>query len=262
MSWFDDRRTATTRISGTAPAHPASTPLPTAPGRRDAPPGGIGAPTPDYSKDPQGGVTGMTPEQMFLASMQKHGLDPIGVQKNGRLMLEALKADYPNLAVTLDPKTDALFWPGIGSLDVTIDSGKGGWAFRADGYVNGDGTPGPGAGGAGGSGGERGAMLTPWTEAFTPRDAAHIADDPAYQFQLKEGLQGVERGAASKGTLLTGGTLKAVEQYGQGLASTYNDKYYARDRSEYDLRRENFYNNQDRPFDKLFKSSELGKPAA
>lgn len=133
----------------------------------------------------------------------------------------------------------------------------------------------PGQGGQGG----QGAMLTPWSEAFDggpgfkARSPEEIAQDPAYQFQLKEGLGGVQKSAAAKGTLLTGGTLKALDSYSQGLASTYNDKYYNRDvseydarygraRSEYDLRRENYYNNQDRPFSKLFQTAGLGKPAA
>ncbi len=43
--------------------------------------------------------------------------------------------------------------------------------------------------------------------------------DPGYQFRLGEGLKGIERGAAARGTLLTGGTQKALERYGQDYAS-------------------------------------------
>ena len=128
--------------------------------------------------------------------------------------------------------------------------------------------------------------LQPWNTPFVARDPSQIANDPAYQFQLQQGLQGIERSAAAKGTLLTGGTLKAITGYGQGLASQYNDKYYGRDVGEYDmnranymmnqntakdlygrqlgqygLARENFYANQDRPFDKLYKLSTLGLSA-
>ena len=55
------------------------------------------------------------------------------MQGKGATIVAALKADYPGLAVTVDPKTDAVVWPGIGPLDVTIDSGKGGWSFRPSG---------------------------------------------------------------------------------------------------------------------------------
>jgi hypothetical protein len=44
--------------------------------------------------------------------------------------------------------------------------------------------------------------------------------DPSYEFRFKEGQKALERSAASRGTLLTGGTLKALASFGQGLAST------------------------------------------
>jgi hypothetical protein len=44
--------------------------------------------------------------------------------------------------------------------------------------------------------------------------------DPSYGFRFAEGQKALERSAAAKGTILTGGTLKALAAYGQGLAST------------------------------------------
>jgi len=41
---------------------------------------------------------------------------------------------------------------------------------------------------------------------------------PGYQFAFKEGQRAVQTGAASRGTLLTGGTLKALTRYGTGVA--------------------------------------------
>ncbi len=121
----------------------------------------------------------------------------------------------------------------------------------------------PATSGAGAmSGVSNGSFLTPFTEQFKARDPNQIAQDPAYQFQLAQGLRGIQSGAAAKGTLLTGGTLKALDSYGQGLASTYDDKFYSRDMGEYNLRKTNFQDNQDRPFNKLVGASNLGKPAA
>lgn len=71
--------------------------------------------------------------EMLVASMERHGLTPVGVQNHGRQIVDALNADYPGLRVYLSP-TDSPVWPGFGSLDVTIDSGLGGWEFRDDGY--------------------------------------------------------------------------------------------------------------------------------
>lgn len=74
--------------------------------------------------------------KMFTDSMNRHGLNAVMVQHNGYLMVAALKADYPALDVYVHPVTDALMWPGFGSLDTTIDSGLGGWEFRPDGFDN------------------------------------------------------------------------------------------------------------------------------
>lgn len=43
--------------------------------------------------------------------------------------------------------------------------------------------------------------------------------DPGYAFRLSEGLKALERSAAARGGLLSGGTGKALQRYGQDLAS-------------------------------------------
>src|SRR6185312_2673910 len=43
--------------------------------------------------------------------------------------------------------------------------------------------------------------------------------NPGYQFQLNQGLQAIDRGAASKGMVTSGNTLNAEQQYGTGLAN-------------------------------------------
>jgi hypothetical protein len=42
---------------------------------------------------------------------------------------------------------------------------------------------------------------------------------PGYAFQLEQGLRGVDAGAAAKGMLRSGATLKAEQTFGQGLAN-------------------------------------------
>jgi hypothetical protein len=68
---------------------------------------------------------------MFFHAMTSYGLDPITVQGHGDWIVAALKAAYPALDVYVSTK-DAPVWPGLGSFDATIDSGKGGWSFRLD----------------------------------------------------------------------------------------------------------------------------------
>lgn len=50
--------------------------------------------------------------------------------------------------------------------------------------------------------------------------------DPGYQFRLDEGNRGVERSAAARGGQLSGATMKALQKYGQGMASDeYGNAY-------------------------------------
>ena len=44
--------------------------------------------------------------------------------------------------------------------------------------------------------------------------------DPSYQWRLQQGQKAVQTSAAAKGNALSGGTMKAMDQYTQGLAST------------------------------------------
>jgi hypothetical protein len=68
---------------------------------------------------------------MLERAMNEHGLTPTGVQGHGQQIVDALNDTFPGLNVYL-ASSDAPVWPGFGSVDVTIDSGKGGWQFRRD----------------------------------------------------------------------------------------------------------------------------------
>jgi hypothetical protein len=51
----------------------------------------------------------------------------------------------------------------------------------------------------------------------------YLRATPGYQFAFGEGQRAVQSSAAAKGTLLTGGTLKALAQYGTGVADQTYD---------------------------------------
>jgi len=51
---------------------------------------------------------------------------------------------------------------------------------------------------------------------FTPSD---LTTDPSYQFRLSEGLKSLDRQAAARGGLISGGAIKAAQEYGQQSAS-------------------------------------------
>lgn len=53
-----------------------------------------------------------------------------------------------------------------------------------------------------------------------------VQSDPAYKFRLQSGTDAIARNSAATGTLLSGNTGKALEDYGQDLAnSTYQQDY-------------------------------------
>lgn len=73
----------------------------------------------------------------------------------------------------------------------------------------------------------------PFTEQFQAPTAEQARNTPGYQFALQQGLQGIERGASARGDLLTGGTLKGLQQFGTGLADQTYQENYDRARNEY-----------------------------
>ena len=57
---------------------------------------------------------------------------------------------------------------------------------------------------------------------------SYTSEDPSYQFRLAEGQKQVDNSAAARGSTLSGGALKALQKYGQGMASTEFQNSYNR----------------------------------
>ena len=51
---------------------------------------------------------------------------------------------------------------------------------------------------------------------------------PDYRFRLNEGITALDRSAAARGKLMSGGQLKAITEFGQGLAASEYGNYYNR----------------------------------
>ena len=62
--------------------------------------------------------------------------------------------------------------------------------------------------------------------AFTGK--VDLTQDPGYAFRLSEGMKGLERSAAARGGLMGGAQMKAMEKYGQGMASQEYQNAYQR----------------------------------
>lgn len=61
------------------------------------------------------------------------------------------------------------------------------------------------------------------SKGFTPGD---LTSDPGYQFELTQGMQGLDRSAASRGRLYSGAQMKAADTYATNFAGTkYDDAY-------------------------------------
>lgn len=83
-----------------------------------------------------------------------------------------------------------------------------------------------------------------------PFSMANYQADPGYAFRLSEGMRGLEQSAAARGGLLSGNTLKGIQQYGQGLAS-----------QEYQNAYDRYQNNQTLKFNRLASLAGIGQTA-
>lgn len=62
-----------------------------------------------------------------------------------------------------------------------------------------------------------------FNQTYTGQD---VYNDPSYQFRLNQGLGAIQSSAAAQGGLLSGATLKALQNYGQDYASQeYSNAY-------------------------------------
>lgn len=66
--------------------------------------------------------------------------------------------------------------------------------------------------------------------------AADFERDPGYEFRMAEGAKALERSAAARGGLRSGGTLKSLSRYNQDFASNEFEKGYNRFNADRDRR--------------------------
>jgi hypothetical protein len=95
--------------------------------------------------------------------------------------------------------------------------------------------------------------LSKMQDADFQRDftAADFQQDPGLDFRMQEGQKALERSAASKGGLQSGGTMKALAQYGQNFGSNEYQNAYNR-----------FNSDRDRRYGRLGQIAGMGQSAA
>lgn len=74
--------------------------------------------------------------------------------------------------------------------------------------------------------------------------------DPGYQFQMQQGQQAIQRASAAKGLNMSGGTLKDLQSYSQGLAN-----------QDYQQAYQNYNTNQTNQFGRLSTIAGMGQNA-
>ncbi len=67
--------------------------------------------------------------------------------------------------------------------------------------------------------GERALGKLETASEYTPFGMAQFQQDPGYGFRLSEGQKALDRQAAARGGLISGGALKAAQRYGQEMGS-------------------------------------------
>lgn len=105
-------------------------------------------------------------------------------------------------------------------------------------------------------------LAAPYTQEFKPTDINSILGSDAFQAAMKNGMEAIQRSAAAKGTLLTGGTLKDLASWTQGLGLGAINDQFNRDATTYDLNRGTFWGNQNNAFNKLAGFTSLGQSGA
>jgi hypothetical protein len=105
-------------------------------------------------------------------------------------------------------------------------------------------------------------LAQPWTTPFVPPDNLTEQNDPGFQARMKMGTDAIQRSAASRGTLLTGGLLKGLDRYAQDYASNEYGNVYNRALGQYQQAYGIFNNNQSNLFNRLGQLGSVGENAA
>jgi hypothetical protein len=117
-------------------------------------------------------------------------------------------------------------------------------------------------GAANGSGVAQGSLTTPYGQSFTAPTGLTEQNDPGYQARLQLGTDAIQRSAAARGGVVTGGTAKDLATYGQDYASNEYGNVYNRALNSFDTNFNAYNTNQTNQFNKLAALSGVGQQTA
>jgi len=98
--------------------------------------------------------------------------------------------------------------------------------------------------------------------SFQAPTLAQAEQTPGYQFALQQGTRAIDENAAANGTLMSGNTGTALQQYGQGLAQNAYQQTYNNAFQNYQTNFNTFNQNQQNQYARLFGTTGLGQGAA
>ena len=164
---------------------------------------------------------GGDPKSAIMAILSKYPATPEGLKQ----AMPAIQQAFPGAYLE---DSDEFILPGLGRVDIGQnfeggDPSKMNWTWQASwekpGAV-------PGAGPAGGSYATLGSIAG--GGSLADRNRQFMMDDPGFKFALEQAQQAIERSAAAKGTLMTGGTLKELAGFTTGAALQGYGDYWNR----------------------------------
>jgi hypothetical protein len=107
-----------------------------------------------------------------------------------------------------------------------------------------------------------GELAQNFNEQFKAPDSISEQNDPGFQARLNLGQQALERSAAARGNVLSGGTLKDLNQFSQDYASNEYGNVYNRAFNEFSNRYNIFKQNQADKFNRYSALSGGGQVSA
>lgn len=110
--------------------------------------------------------------------------------------------------------------------------------------------------------GAKGSLLQPFGEKFTAPTDITEQNDPGFKARLALGQQALERSAAARGGVLSGGTLKDLTQFAQDYASNEYGNVYGRAFNEYATRYNQYQQSQADRFNRLASLAGVGQTTA
>ena len=108
-------------------------------------------------------------------------------------------------------------------------------------------------------GSQFGSLLQGFNTPFVAPTGATEQNDPGYQFRLKQGETALENSAAARGGLLSSGTAKEQQQFGQDYASNEYSNVYNRALQNWENQFNVYETNQGNQFNRLSALAGLGQ---